>query len=53
MRGIQDTLDAIERQSPACAPFTQRLRALAKGFRLDELNRQLKEAEHDCSHAAC
>jgi signal transduction histidine kinase/CheY-like chemotaxis protein/purine-cytosine permease-like protein len=53
MRGIQDKLDAIERHSPACAPFTQRLRALAKGFRLDELNRQLKEAEHECSHAAC
>ncbi len=53
MRGIQDKLDAIERQTPACAPFTARLRALAKGFRLDELNRQLKEAEHECSHAAC
>ena len=53
MRGIQDKLDAIEQQTPACAPFTKRLRALAKGFRLDELNRQLKEAEHECSHAAC
>jgi CheY-like chemotaxis protein len=53
MRGIQDKLDAIERQTPACAPFTKRLRALAKGFRLDELNRQFKEAEHECSHAAC
>ncbi|HSC82521.1 MAG TPA: hypothetical protein VLC30_02790, partial [Pseudomonas sp.] len=53
MRGIQDKLDAIEQQSPACAGFTSPWRALAKGFRLDELNQQLKEAEHECSHAAC
>lgn len=53
MRGIQEKLDAIEQQTPACAPFTRRLRVLAKGFRLDELTQQLKEATHDRSHVAC
>mgnify|MGYP006177629497 CR=1 FL=1 len=31
----------------------KKILALAKGFRLDELTRQLEEAEHECSHATC
>jgi signal transduction histidine kinase/purine-cytosine permease-like protein/ActR/RegA family two-component response regulator len=46
IRGIQEKLDAIERYNPASGGFVTHLRALLKNFRLDELNRQLKEAEH-------
>ncbi|MES2820733.1 MAG: ATP-binding protein [Pseudomonadota bacterium] len=46
MRGIQDKLDEIDRHSPASSTFTAPLRALIKGFRLDDFNRQLKEADH-------
>jgi hypothetical protein len=44
VRGIQQKLDAIERDSSASAGFVADLRQLAKGFRLDELSLQLKEA---------
>ncbi|MDA7085168.1 response regulator [Pseudomonas sp. SA3-5] len=47
VRGLQDKLDAIDQQSSDYARFTAPLRALAKGFRLDELTRQLKETDHD------
>lgn len=47
IRGIQEKLDAIDRLTPASASFTAPLRALVKSFRLDEFNRQLKEAEHE------
>ena len=47
VRGIQEKLDAIDRLSPASVSFTAPLRALVKSFRLEEFNRQLKEAEHD------
>jgi len=44
VRGIQAKLDAIERDSQHSASFVADLRMLAKGFRLDELSLQLKEA---------
>ncbi|OEC33646.1 Signal transduction histidine kinase [Pseudomonas cuatrocienegasensis] len=47
VRGLQDKLDAIDRSNPASASFTGPLRSLLKSFRLDELNRQLEEAEHE------
>lgn len=47
IRGIQEKLDAIDRLTPASTGFTAPLRALVKGYRLDEFNRQLKEAEHE------
>ncbi|MFP6850630.1 MAG: ATP-binding protein [Pseudomonas sp.] len=47
IRGIQEKLDAIDRLTPSSASFTAPLRALVKSYRLDEFNRQLKEAEHD------
>ncbi|MGE8498739.1 MAG: ATP-binding protein [Pseudomonas sp.] len=47
VRGIQEKLDAIDRLTPASTGFTAPLRALVKSFRLDEFNRQLKEAEHE------
>ena len=48
VRGIQAKLDAIERDSVASASFISDLRTLAKGFRLDELSLQLKEALNEC-----
>lgn len=47
VRGIQEKLDAIDQHTPACASFTAPLRALVKGFRLDEFTRQLTEADHE------
>jgi CheY-like chemotaxis protein len=47
IRGILEKLDAIDRLTPASARFTAPLRALVKSYRLDEFNRQLKEAEHE------
>ena len=44
VRGIQQKLDAIERESADSARFVADLRTLASAFRLDELNLQLKEA---------
>ena len=44
IRGIQQKLDAIERDSSNSAGFVTGLRTLASGFRLDELSLQLKEA---------
>ncbi len=52
IRGIQQKLDAIERENTHSTGFVTRLRALASGFRLDELSLQLKEAlngRHDPS----
>jgi hypothetical protein len=52
IRGIQEKLDASERESASSAGFVAGLRALASGFRLDELSLQLKEAlngRHDPS----
>ncbi|WP_341303771.1 ATP-binding protein [Pseudomonas sp. TMP25] len=46
IRGIQEKLDAIDQLTPASISFTAPLRALVKGYRLDEFNRQLKEVEH-------
>jgi CheY-like chemotaxis protein len=48
VRGIQAKLDAIERESVTSASFIADLRTLAKGFRLDELSLQLKEALNEC-----
>jgi signal transduction histidine kinase/CheY-like chemotaxis protein/purine-cytosine permease-like protein len=53
LRGIQEKLDAIERHNPASAGFTTPLRALVKSFRLDELNRQLKKADHAHADPSC
>ncbi len=47
VRGIQHKLDAIERHSQDSASFVADLRTLAKGFRLDEISQQLKEALND------
>lgn len=47
IRGILEKLDAIDRLTPASAHFTAPLRTLVKSYRLDEFNRQLKEAEHE------
>ena len=38
VRGIVKRLDQIETESPDSAAFVERLRALARGFRLDEMN---------------
>ncbi|WP_183132235.1 ATP-binding protein [Pseudomonas syringae group genomosp. 3] len=43
VRGIQNKLDAIESGHIASGSFVNDLRALAKGFRLDELSLHLKE----------
>ncbi|EPM68939.1 sensor histidine kinase/response regulator, partial [Pseudomonas syringae pv. actinidiae ICMP 18804] len=43
VRGIQNKLDAIESGNIASGSFVTDLRALAKGFRLDELSLHLKE----------
>jgi len=48
VRGLHEKLDAILLQSPGTAPFINKLRALLKSFRLEELNRILKEAEDEC-----
>jgi signal transduction histidine kinase/CheY-like chemotaxis protein/purine-cytosine permease-like protein len=47
IRGILEKLDAIDRLTPASTRFTAPLRTLVKSYRLDEFNRQLKEAEHE------
>ncbi|MGX5217476.1 ATP-binding protein [Pseudomonas segetis] len=47
VRGLQEKLDDIDRQSPEFIGFTAPLRLLVKNFRLDELTRQLKEADHE------
>ena len=44
VRGIVKRLDQIESESPACAAFVARLRGLARGFRLDEMNGVLARA---------
>jgi signal transduction histidine kinase/FixJ family two-component response regulator len=38
VRGIVKRLDLIETESPACAAFVERMRGMARGFRLDEMN---------------
>jgi len=53
MRGIQHKLDAIERESADSAGFVADLRTLAKGFRLDELSLQLKEALNERPDSTC
>ncbi|WP_417663302.1 solute carrier family 23 protein [Pseudomonas sp.] len=47
IRGLQEKFDDIDRQSPDFIGFTAPLRLLVKNFRLDELTRQLKEADHE------
>ena len=49
VRGIQQRLDDIDQRYPACAGFIAALRLLVKNFQLDEFNRQLKDAEHECA----
>lgn len=44
VRGIVKRLDLIERESPACAAFVERMRAMARGFRLDEMNGVIERA---------
>ena len=44
VRGIVKRLDQIETESPACAAFVERMRAMARGFRLDEMNGVLSRA---------
>ena len=53
VRGIQQKLDAIERDSIDSAGFVADLRLLAKGFRLDELSLQLKEALNGHPDSTC
>ncbi len=47
VRGIVKRLDQIERESPACAAFVERMRAMARGFQLDEMNGVLQRALAD------
>lgn len=49
VRGLHEKLDAIQAETPATAPFISSLRKLLKNFRLDEINRALKEAEDECT----
>lgn len=49
MRGIQQKLDSLELSNVESASFIANLRTLAKGFRLDELSLQLKEALNERS----
>ena len=44
VRGIVRRLDQIERESPESAAFVDRLRTMARGFQLDEMNGVLKRA---------
>jgi CheY-like chemotaxis protein len=44
VRGIVKRLDQIETESPACAAFVERMRAMARGFQLDEMNGVLTRA---------
>lgn len=50
VRGLHEKLDTILAQHPNTEPFISKVRGLLKGFRLDELNRTLKEAEDECTH---
>ncbi|NWD50615.1 hypothetical protein, partial [Pseudomonas gingeri] len=49
VRGLQEKLDSIEAETPDTAAFIGSLRKLLKNFRLDEINRALKEAEDECT----
>jgi signal transduction histidine kinase/CheY-like chemotaxis protein/purine-cytosine permease-like protein len=44
VRGIVKRLDQIEAESPACAAFVTRLRAMARDFQLDEMNGVIRQA---------
>jgi CheY-like chemotaxis protein len=44
VRGIVKRLDQIERESPACAAFVERMRAMARGFQLDAMNGVIERA---------
>jgi signal transduction histidine kinase/purine-cytosine permease-like protein/ActR/RegA family two-component response regulator len=44
VRGIVRRLDQIEAESPACAAFVGRMRAMARGFRLDEMHGVIQRA---------
>lgn len=50
VRGLHARLDTILEQHPDTEPFITKVRGLLKNFRLDELNRTLKEAEDECPH---
>lgn len=47
VRGIVKRLDRIEAESPESAAFVERLRTMARGFRLDEMNGVLRRALHE------
>ncbi|NWA26549.1 response regulator [Pseudomonas gingeri] len=49
VRGLQEKLDIIQAETPDTAAFIGSLRKLLKNFRLDEINRALKEAEDECA----
>ncbi|MFC3606823.1 hybrid sensor histidine kinase/response regulator [Stutzerimonas tarimensis] len=44
LRGVLDTLDALEQREPHCLAFFALLRDLARRFQLNELNRRLAQA---------
>jgi signal transduction histidine kinase/DNA-binding NarL/FixJ family response regulator len=44
VRGIVKRLDQIETESPACAAFVERMRGMARGFQLEEMNGVLTRA---------
>jgi signal transduction histidine kinase/purine-cytosine permease-like protein len=46
LRGILNTLDAIERSNPEHAPFAQQLRVLARQFQFEAMGRILSEARY-------
>ncbi|WP_128002080.1 hybrid sensor histidine kinase/response regulator [Piscinibacter defluvii] len=47
VRGIVRQLDQIQAESPDSAAFVERMRTLARGFRLDEMNGELSRALSD------
>ena len=49
VRGLQEKLDSIQAEAPDTAAFIGSIRKLLKNFRLDEINRTLKEAEDECT----
>jgi len=44
VRGIVRRLDQIETESPSCSTFVERMRSMARGFRLDEMNGVIERA---------
>ncbi|MGH6626568.1 MAG: ATP-binding response regulator, partial [Burkholderiaceae bacterium] len=46
-RGIMNQLDELEAEEPACSPFAQDMRELARQFQFEAMSRQLQAALHE------